>query len=208
LFACDKTILGDANQAVHGSRASTAESIARVLAQAECVKLCKSYRSSYEITQFAQGISPDADLVAIERHGEKPVVAAVASAGEEVERIVEMITEMVDRDYRTTGIVCKTQLQARELHEALRSAGQDVHLLTASSTAFVQGTVVCTAHLAKGLEFDQVIVPGATDDNYASDLERNLLYVACTRAMHRLLLTHLGPPTRFLPDAGRYDRPI
>jgi DNA helicase II / ATP-dependent DNA helicase PcrA len=206
LFACDKTILGDASQAVHGSRASTAEMIARVFKQAECVKLCKSYRSSYEITQFAQGISADADLVAIERHGEQPVVVSVVNEADERQQIVEMIAAMADRGYRTTGIICKTQPRAERLHEALTSAGHVAHLLTATSTAFVQGTVVCTVHLAKGLEFDQVVVPSATDDHYASDLDRNLLYVACTRAMHRLLLTHVGPPTRFLPDAARYER--
>jgi DNA helicase II / ATP-dependent DNA helicase PcrA len=174
--------------------------------QAECVKLCKSYRSSYEITRFAQGISADPDLVAIERHGEPPVVAAVASTAEEHRRIAAMVGEMAARRYRTTGILCKTQRQADQIHGALIAAGLDVHLLTAASSSFVQGAVVCTIHLAKGLEFDQVVVPGATAESYGDDLERNLLYVACTRAMHRLLLTYVGPPTPFLPEPARYER--
>jgi DNA helicase-2/ATP-dependent DNA helicase PcrA len=52
--------------------------------------------------------------------------------------------------------------------------------------------------MAKGLEFDQVIVPEASATNYASDMDRNLLYVACTRAMHRLVLTYTGSLTPFL----------
>lgn len=96
------------------------------------------------------------------------------------------------------GIICKTHRQAERVHEALREHVPDVHLLTSRSTAFVRGVVVCAAHLAKGLEFDQVLVPHATDDNYTTALDRNLLYVACTRAMHHLVVTHAGTLTRFV----------
>lgn len=54
---------------------------------------------------------------------------------------------------------------------------------------------VCTAHMAKGLEFDAVVVRGVSDRNYHTSMDRNLLYVACTRAMHRLTLTFAGGPT-------------
>jgi DNA helicase II / ATP-dependent DNA helicase PcrA len=53
LFACKKTILGDTNQLVNPYSSSKAEDIQRVFRQASSVKLCKSYRSTYEITQFA-----------------------------------------------------------------------------------------------------------------------------------------------------------
>jgi DNA helicase-2/ATP-dependent DNA helicase PcrA len=71
-------------------------------------------------------------------------------------------------------------------------------LLTAYSTTFAGGILVTTAALAKGLEFDEVIVPFATAGNYQTSLDRSTLYVACTRAMHRLSLTHTGPATAFL----------
>lgn len=60
------------------------------------------------------------------------------------------------------------------------------------------GVIVTSAHLAKGLEFDRVIVPGADADNYNTGMDRNLLYVACTRAMHRLVLTHTGEVTTWI----------
>ena len=49
--------------------------------------------------------------------------------------------------------------------------------------------------MAKGLEFDQVIAPDASDKNYSTLMDRNLLYVACTRAMHKLALTFAGDVT-------------
>lgn len=54
--------------------------------------------------------------------------------------------------------------------------------------------------MAKGLEFDQVIVPDVTDNTYTTLMDRNLLYVACRRAMHKLALTFVGELTRLLPQ--------
>ena len=61
---------------------------------------------------------------------------------------------------------------------------------------------VCTAHLAKGLEFDHVVLPEANQTNYQTDMDRNLLYVGCTRAMHRLTLTATGEVTTCLAPAS------
>ncbi|MCK7580322.1 MAG: ATP-binding domain-containing protein [Chromatiales bacterium] len=102
--------------------------------------------------------------------------------------------------HRTLGVICKTQRQAERLHRALVEAGRRATLLDASSRAFPQGAVVCTAHTAKGLEFDRVIVPEASAANYAREIERHLLYIACTRAMHQLTLTHVGDPTPWITD--------
>ena len=55
-----------------------------------------------------------------------------------------------------------------------------------------------TVHKAKGLEFDQVIVPHCTEKNYQTAPDRQMLYVACTRAMHKLYLTYTGKPSKFL----------
>lgn len=206
LFPCDKTILGDVNQAVNPFNSSTAETIGSVLRDAECVKLCKSYRSSYEITRFAQSISPSADLVAIERHGDKPLIVACQTEAEELDHMVRAIRELPTRGYQTMAIVCKTPKQAEQLHRSFRERALAVPLLTVRSTAFVKGAMVCPVHLAKGLEFDWVLVPGVTEASYATEIDRNLLYIACTRAMHRLVLTHVGARTRFVVDASLFSR--
>ncbi|WIX32591.1 3'-5' exonuclease [Salinicola sp. JS01] len=205
LFSCKKTILGDAFQSVNPYSASKAEEIRRVLRQSACVTLNKSYRSSLQITRFAQRISSNPELEAIERHGEEPEVIKARSRKEELATIGELARDFATSDHNTLGIVCKSQKQAKRVFEALDSGEHGefdrLQLLGEKSSAFGQGIVVCTAHMAKGLEFDRVIVPEVTAKNYATDMERNLLYVACTRAMHRLALTHTGQPTPFLDTA-------
>ena len=70
LFPCRKTVLGDAGQSVNPYGSSTAETIQKSLTASEIMKLCKSYRSTFEITDFAQKIHPNAELEPVARHGE------------------------------------------------------------------------------------------------------------------------------------------
>jgi DNA helicase-2/ATP-dependent DNA helicase PcrA len=67
LFTCKKTILGDVKQPVNPYSASSSEGIEQIFPQAEIVKLFRSYRSTWEITQFTQRISSNAQLIAMER---------------------------------------------------------------------------------------------------------------------------------------------
>src|SRR5690606_30016178 len=83
---------------------SKSEEIQRVFMQASCVKLTKSYRSTFEIMQFAQGISPNLDLVAIERHGEAPQILKCRKKAEEIERIYQLIHTFSASAYHTLGI--------------------------------------------------------------------------------------------------------
>jgi DNA helicase-2/ATP-dependent DNA helicase PcrA len=198
LFNCKKTILGDATQSVNPYSASTAETIQRTLSNATCVKLTRSYRSSFEIMQFAQRISPNPELIPIARHGEVPQVIQCKNRADETVQICKKIAAFSASDYNTLGIICRTQKQAEVLFTSIVSAGFDAELLSAESAAFSRGVVVCTAHMAKGLEFDQVIVPDVSEKNYSTEMDRNMLYVACTRAMHQLTVTHVGIRTRFL----------
>lgn len=76
--------------------------------------------------------------------------------------------------------------------DELKGHAADIHFLSNQSTAFVQGSIITSAHMVKGLEFDEVNLPEVDDKNYHSEVDRNMLYVAVTRAMHRLTLTYSG----------------
>lgn len=190
VFLCRKTILGDISQTVNPYSASSADTIEEIFPQGEIVKLTRSYRSSLEIARFALSVRPNPDMIPMERHGEEPGVVGYASQGEEIEGIRKLIANFRASGNQSLGIICKTHQQASWMHGQLRVA--DVHLLTADSTAFVQGIAVTTVHMAKGLEFDEVVIPGVSKRNYSTEVDRSLLYIACTRAMHKLTLTFFG----------------
>ncbi|MEV6712596.1 UvrD-helicase domain-containing protein [Lentzea sp. NPDC051208] len=200
LFSCKMTILGDANQSVNPFSSSSLPTIRGIFPEADCLELCKSYRSTTEITEFAQNISRNDKLVSIERHGLPPRVLACA---DQQRQILSLIQEHHHSDHRSLGIICKTVAQAEKLYHTLSEAGVELTFIDYDSTAFAGGIIITSAHISKGLEFDAVIVPDVDDANYADEIDKCMLYIACTRAMHELHLTHEGSVSRFLEFAQR-----
>ena len=192
LYPCRRTVLGDASQSVNPYGSSTADMIQKALATGEVMKLCKSYRSTYEITDFAQKIRTNTDLEPVARHGEKPQVIHYKNEKEELSGMLDLISVYRESVYKSLGIICKTETQAKVIADELKQYADDIHFLSNQSSAFVQGIIITSAHMAKGLEFDEVIIPQADNNNYHSEIDRSMLYVAATRAMHRLTLTYSG----------------
>lgn len=196
IFHCKKTILGDVSQTVNPYSASSAETIEKIFPQADIVKLFRSYRSTWEITAFSQNISRNPSIVPMERHGAPPIVKGFDNNAAEMAFIETQISRFRDSPHASMGIVCKTQEQANVLYDRLKSRG--IHLLTADSSAFTNGVIIATVHLSKGLEFDEVVIPFASANNYHTDVDRSMLYIACTRAMHELALTYSKQRSPFI----------
>lgn len=203
LFSCKMTILGDSNQSVNPFSSSSLSTIHGIFPEADCLELCKSYRSTSEITDFAQNISRNDRLIPVARHGPPPRVIACADQRDQEVQILKLIERHGRSAHRSLGIVCKTVAQARTLHRVFSESGVELTFLDYDSTAFAGGIVITSAHIAKGLEFDSVIVPQVDDSNYVNELDRCMLYIACTRAMHELHLTHDRAASHFLEFVSR-----
>jgi len=198
LYPCNKTILGDANQSVNPLSSSTAERISEVMPKADRVYMHKSYRSTLEISNLAQRIQRNEDLVPVERHGEEPAFFECTDESAELDQVRELVATHLDSDHKTLGIVCKTQDQAASVHAHVKGLAEHIQLIEPDSAIFNEGITITGAHLAKGLEFDEVILPFCSAKNYHSLIDRHMLYVGCTRAMHKLSLTHTGERSEFL----------
>jgi Superfamily I DNA and RNA helicases len=198
VFTCKMTVLGDAQQSINPHSASDAATIQKMLTPAACVTLNRSYRATCEIMALAQRVLPNPALEVVPRHGEAPQIVAAASRAAEVQAVLTAVAEFVASEHRSLALICRTQKQAERWAKALIGAGHAPRLLGAGSGTFGSGITVCTGHFAKGLEFDRVIVPEVGAQHYRTPMDRHLLYVACTRAMHRLMLTHCDEITPFL----------
>ena len=187
LFRCKKTILGDFGQSLNPFAVSTSNRFQAIFPQMEYVELKKSYRSSFEIIEFTKQFLPENAIEAIERHGEPPTIENYKIFAEQAEKIKQQLKQFEASSYKTCGIVCKTAAQVEELYAALQEEF-NVHKLDEHSATFTEGITLSSVQLAKGLEFDAVIVPFVDEASYASDFDKGLLYVACTRAMHQLML--------------------
>lgn len=197
LFQCNKTILGDFGQSVNPNHLNTLEDMCSIYGKESLVELNKSYRSSYEIINFARRISKISKLEPVERHGEEPALIQCESEEAMLKRIKQEIDKFKAGRNNTLGIVLKTRDAAKALYQALGDI-PNMHLLTPESRKFEGGISVSCVQMSKGLEFDEVIIPHADSSNYNNACDRNLLYIACTRAMHKLSLIHTGGLSRLI----------
>ena len=179
--------------------ADTLEQLHGLYPGSQLVRLEKSYRSTWEIIHFAKGIVEQTDFQAVERHGPAPELLKFSTEEEELVEICRRVEAFHQGKYNAFGIVTRTNSQARELHEKLKALGADVALITPESSSFHNGATVLSIQMSKGLEFDQVLIPQADGENYHTDFDKNLLYVACTRAMHQLDISCVGEVSPLLP---------
>ncbi|MCE0776440.1 AAA family ATPase, partial [Clostridioides difficile] len=197
LFKCKKTILGDFGQLVNPNHTHTLDDMKQLYNDGELVMLNKSYRSTFEIINFAKKIQDISSLEPIERHGEEPALLKCNNEQDEINKIKIEIEEFKKSDNATLGIILKTDNDAKAVYDALREE-YSVHLISSESSRFTKGVSITSIKMSKGLEFDEVIVPSVNNKTYYSDYDRSLLYIACTRAMHKLKLTYTGELTQLI----------
>lgn len=197
LFPCPKTILGDFGQFLNPNHLHTLEDMRRLYPEAEFAELNKSYRSSYEIITFAKRLLNNPSLEAVERHGEPPALIACEDAEDELLQLKQAIQAFREGNSTSLGIILKTDQAAGEWFRSL-SEEQGITLLKPESTRFTEGVTVTSVRMAKGLEFDEVIIPRADILHYSTEYDRSLLYIACTRALHKLTLIYTGEPSPLL----------
>jgi len=191
LFKCQKTILGDFGQLINSNHSHTLEDMRQLYSEAELVELTKSYRSTYEIITFAKEIQHVDTLQPVERHGAAPMLIQCNDKQDEITRIKTAIDTFIESENASLGIIMKTNREALAFYDLI-SVDYGIHLISPTSTNFSNGISITSIQMSKGLEFDEVIIPDANRDTYETEYDRNLLYIACTRAMHRLTLMYTG----------------
>ncbi|WP_456274816.1 RNA polymerase recycling motor HelD [Bacillus sp. AK031] len=196
------TVLGDFNQAIfaHASERGDFDILKDLYGadEADIIRLTRSYRSTKPIIDFASRLVPGAEITAFDRAGEKPVLQKVSSRTELHSAIISELGTLKDREYNTIAIICKSAEESELAYEALNGLNADIKLVKSGSIEYEQGIVIIPAYLAKGIEFDSVMIYDASAETFGDESLRRLFYTACTRAMHELSLFSLGEPSPFL----------
>lgn len=188
IYKCKKTILGDFGQCINQHNSNTLNTLKNIFEDSQIVHINKSYRSTYGIINFAKKIY-DTDIEPIERHGEDPEIIKCNNVKEEVSEIEKIIKKFNESKSTTLGIICKKKEEVEYLYEIFKEK-YEINKLDFDSIEFKEGVIISTIQMSKGLEFDEVLLPFVNNHNYSCDFDRNLLYVACTRAMNSLNLTY------------------
>ncbi|WP_410769446.1 RNA polymerase recycling motor HelD [Fontibacillus sp. BL9] len=206
LFPAAKiTVLGDFHQAVfaHAAEAVDFNVLTGLYGpdQTEAIILQRSYRSTKPIVEFTRSLIPGGEQIEpFERSGDKPVLTMVADHEVLCRRITDRVADLKSQGCTTIAIICKSAAESSAVYEALGGI-DELKLVRRDSIEYKQGVVVIPAYLAKGIEFDAVLVFDASARIYGDESLRRLLYTACTRAMHHLQLYSVGTPSPLLERA-------
>ncbi|MDE5820184.1 MAG: AAA family ATPase [Lachnospiraceae bacterium] len=185
------TVLGDMNQTIaKWEDLSLYERIKNRLnkKKSSLLVLDKSFRCTNEILNFSlRFIEHSPQIQSFNRNGDSPEVFVADNLETLVDRIAEEVKLCRERGFRSIGLICKHEENADRLWNAMKPV-MDVPLIRDGGNSELSGAFIIPIYVAKGLEFDAVVICDADSRTYHDQDDKKLLYVACTRALHRLCL--------------------
>jgi DNA helicase-2/ATP-dependent DNA helicase PcrA len=197
------TIVGDLAQGIHSYRGLNDWSIVKedIFPRATYTTLQKSYRTTVEIMQAANDILSllPLDLPKVEpvvRHGHKPVFYYWNEEIEAVEKIKAEIQRFYSEGMKTIAVIGKTERECVKIEKLFRkhaSGELRTQLLRENEEINQEDLIIVHSQLAKGLEFDVVLLFALDEVFELSEIELKLLYVAMTRPLHRLMFFGKSP---------------
>ncbi len=177
------TILGDINQNMNPYiNYKSLEELKDIFESSIYLELLKTYRSSKEIIEYTNKILGLSHVCAIRRDNNIPVTK------HQKDDLLDLIPKLRSK-YKSLAIITKDMLMAEKIYKKLESI-YDLSLLTIDSKNFRKDFVIAPSYLAKGLEFDSVIVYNNLDNPF-KEVDKYLYYIACTRCQHELHLYYL-----------------
>ena len=177
------TILGDINQNMNPYiNYKSLEELKDIFDSSIYLELLKTYRSSKEIIEYTNKILGLSHVCAIRKDNSIPVTK------HQKDDLLDLILKLRSK-YKSLAIITKDGLMAENLYKKLESI-YDLSLLTIDSKNFRKDFVIAPSYLAKGLEFDSVIVYNSLDNPF-KEVDKYLYYIACTRCQHELHLYYL-----------------
>lgn len=195
-------MLGDENQAIREGTASfdeIREVFTRACGSVDNCKLMTSYRSSPEITALFTSLLDNEERVRVESVQPAGIEPVIIECADDLDYEVQLKTA-VEEALEAECLAAIIAPDARRLAK-LEQLLEDLPITTGAGkeTMPEHGVLLLDIKLAKGLEFDQVIVPDAGNRSYPDEtLARHRLYTAISRATKKVTLVANGKLTSLL----------
>lgn len=199
------TVLGDVQQSLIEDKGldfyrQAAESLGQP--EASLALLKESYRGTAQITRFCRRLAGQPELIIpFDRQGPEPELLSAPDRDGMLKRLLEQIKAWRAEGINSIAVITKTGAAAEALYRGLDGRAA-LQLVKEADKADLGRSLLLPAALAKGLEFDAVILWDAGAGTYAWPSQRNLLYVEASRALHRLALIYQGELTPLLRKPG------
>ncbi|TDL30473.1 DNA helicase [Jeotgalibacillus sp. S-D1] len=203
------TIVGDLAQGIHSYRGMREWQVVEkeIFTEAHYYTLQKSYRTTIEIMNAANDILSQMDeplplVEPVVRKGDKPAFHQV-SKDRLIHQMEKDILSLRKENLKAIAIIGKTPDECKQIFALFRFSSIEVQLISEHEDLKKDHVTILPAHLSKGLEFDAVLLPTLTEHYKENELDRKLLYVAMTRAMHRLFMYSPQPENLLIHHVGK-----
>ena len=205
------SILGDLAQGIYGHQGVQEWDAFRAAIGGDSLhreSIQQSYRSTKAIVDYGrkmlERLGEPAELLAesLPRPGPAPTPHAFPDRGARAAFLAHTIQQELLKGSTAIACIAKTAAGCRALGAELRAVGfTNFQIIDDRSTHLPTVPVIIPSYLTKGLEFDVALLADADAETYPLDrLHMRLLYVALTRAAHRLYLCWIGTLTPFLSE--------
>lgn len=176
------TILGDTNQTINPYyKYDSLEELTSIFDSSKYITLTKTYRSTGKIIDYTNKILGLNHVTAIRNDKASDIIFRNNVGKDDFLRDIEYLKNIS----KSIAIITKNDSEASYVYDLLKDD---------CSAALIDGfshikrdLVIVPAYVAKGLEFDSVIIYTDVDNKYSND-DKYLFYVACTRAQHNLIV--------------------
>jgi DNA helicase IV len=196
------TLLGDVQQTIEKQEdTSFYQEIAAVFPRKTSllVTLNKSFRCATEIMRFSSQFVA-AEIETFSRHSSPPAIH-MGRAADDLEPLERELAACRANAYQSVGIICKSAKDSLDLYGKISKTTQ-VTLVKSELKTNLTGIFILPVYLSKGLEFDAILLWEVDDEHYHTEDDKKLLFIACTRALHRLSLFYNGTISPLLVAAS------
>lgn len=177
------TILGDINQTINPYyKYDSLEVLKDIFDSSKYLELNKTYRSTSKIIEYTNNILGLEHVSAIRNNNARDVIIRNS---EEYNDILNDLNNLTNIS-KSVAIITKDNTECDKIYDYLKDK-IDIVKIDNGSDKFSRKLVIVPSYIAKGLEFDSVIVYTSRDNKYTKD-EKYLFYVACTRSQHNLIV--------------------
>ncbi len=200
------TIVGDLGQSIYYYKGinNWEKLIKEVYEEGEYIPLKQSYRSTVEIVDFANKVLRKQKnnlqpAKAVLRHGKYPEKIQYQDEKDFYEKLNSIIKTIEKKEDKTIAIICKDYEQCEILKEFLHLKEEKQWEIVNKNTEILPKRIVIPSYITKGLEFDCSIIYDCSEENYReTELDKKILYVVLTRALHEEYIFYKGNITRLL----------
>ena len=147
-----------------------------------------------QIAKFANEMIGIKDIDYVNRNGEEPCIYHSKNQAKTIANIIQTKCPTFEH----IAIICKCNNEAKNMYEKLKPY-LDCKIIREPED-YNNRILITTCATAKGIEFDTVIIPNASFDNYSNTIDKNILYVSSTRALHKLYFTTEDKPSIFIKN--------